>query len=155
MSIYASGRSVPEQTADMGDTSFTTKVVYGNSSSLMIATRPAGYHSRPHVHECEQLNLLQSGELWVFVEDDAFHLAAGDFLRVPAGQIHWSWNKSRAECTLIEVHSPGLHADPLVERFAVGLHGTDEIPAFLGSPANEFLPDDAAFDQSVAERKAG
>jgi mannose-6-phosphate isomerase-like protein (cupin superfamily) len=154
VSIFASSAAVTEHTADMGNTSFTTKVVYGNSASLMIAARPAGYHSRPHYHDCEQLNWLQSGELWVFIEDRAFHLKVGDFLRIPAGERHWSWNKSNAACTLIEVHSPGLHADPLVESFAVGLHDEGETPNFLGSPVNTFLPDDSTFDQSIAEGKA-
>ncbi len=42
LSIFASADSVTEQTADMGTTAFTTKAVYGNASSLMIATRPGG-----------------------------------------------------------------------------------------------------------------
>jgi mannose-6-phosphate isomerase-like protein (cupin superfamily) len=138
----------------MGNTSFTTKAVYGNSSSLMIATRPVGYHSRPHVHDCEQLNWLQAGELWVFVNDRAFQLKTGDFLRVPAGEPHWSWNKSAEPCTLIEVHTPGLQDDPLITSYAVGLFDPGETPRFLGSPVNEFLPDDSPFDPSVAESQA-
>jgi mannose-6-phosphate isomerase-like protein (cupin superfamily) len=136
----------------MGNTSFTTKAVFGNSSSLLVATRPAGYHSRPHHHDCEQLNWLRDGELWVFVADRAFHLEAGDFLRIPVGAVHWSWNRSGAPCTLLEVHTPGLQDDPLIKRFAVGLHDAHETPELLGSPVNEFLPEDAAFDMSIAER---
>jgi mannose-6-phosphate isomerase-like protein (cupin superfamily) len=154
VSIHASADSVQEQTADMGSTSFTTKVVYGNSASLMVATRPADYHSAPHYHDCEQLNWLQNGELWVFVDEAAYHLRAGDFIRIPAGQVHWSWNKGDAPCTLIEVHSPGLHADPLVKKFAVSLHRDGEVPDFLGSPVNTFLPENDSFDPSVAEQKA-
>jgi mannose-6-phosphate isomerase-like protein (cupin superfamily) len=154
VSIHVRGDSVPEEIADMGNTSFTTKAVFGSSSSLMIATRPAGYHSRPHRHDCEQLNWLRDGELWVFVEDRAFHLEAGDFIRIPAGEIHWSWNKSMEPCTLIEVHTPGLQDDPLIKPFAVGLHDPEETPEFLGSPVNEFLPEESNFDSSVAERRA-
>ncbi|MFI1568989.1 cupin domain-containing protein [Streptomyces sp. NPDC020490] len=153
MSLHASGDSVPRQTADMGTTSFTTQVVYGNSSSLMIATRPGGYHSLPHIHDCEQLNWLQSGDLWVFIEDRTFHLKAGDFLRIPASARHWSWNRSDEPCTLVEVHTPGLHADPLVESYAIGLHDDGETPEFLGSPINSFLPPESDFDPSVAESK--
>jgi quercetin dioxygenase-like cupin family protein len=155
MSIYASGDSVMERAADMGTTSFTTKAVYGNASSLMVATRPAGYHSQPHFHDCEQLNLLRDGQLWVFIEDQAIHLDAGDFLRIPAGKVHWSWNQSDQPCVLFEVHTPGLHADPLISSFAVGLHDPDEDPDFLGSPVNRFLPEGSSFDPSVAERQAG
>lgn len=154
MSIYASGDSVTEQIVDMGTTTFSTKAVYGNSSSLMVATRPAGYHSRPHLHDCEQLNLLPVGALWVFIEDRAIHMKAGDFLRIPAGRIHWSWNKSTEPCILFEVHTPGLQADPLISGFAIGLHDPDESPDFLGSPINQFLPEGSTFDPSVAERHA-
>jgi mannose-6-phosphate isomerase-like protein (cupin superfamily) len=155
MSIYASGDSVPEESADMGNTSFTTKAVYGNSSSMMIATRPAGYHSRPHRHDCEQLNWLQAGELWVFIADRAWHLKAGDFLRIPAGALHWSWNKTGAPCTLVEVHTPGLQDDPLIMARAVGLYDAQETPEFLGSPVTEFLPPGSMFDPSIAEKHAG
>lgn len=154
MSIHASGESVREQVADMGSASFRTKAVYGNASSLMIATRPAGYHSTPHTHDCEQLNWLQSGELWVFVEDRAFHMAAGDFLRIPAGEVHWSWNKGAGPCTLVEVHTPGMQHDALISGYAVGLFADGEAPQFLGSPVTEFLPEDSTFDPAVAEKLA-
>lgn len=154
VSIFASADSVTEQTADMGTTAFTTKAVYGNASSLMIATRPGEYHSLPHLHDCEQLNWLQCGELWVFVENRAIHMRAGDFLRIPAGERHWSWNKTTAPCTLVEVHTPGLHADPLISDYAVGLHEQDEIPHFLGSPVSQFLSADSDFDPAVAESGA-
>lgn len=154
MSIYASGDSVREEVADMGNTSFMTKAVYGNSSSLMIATRPAGYHSVPHSHDCEQLNWLQVGELWVFIVDRAVHLTAGDFLRIPAGDLHWSWNKAESPCTLLEVHTPGLQDDPLIKDYAVGLHEAGETPDFLGSPVSEFLPEGSGFDPATAEKCA-
>lgn len=154
MSIHAPGESVREEIADMGSASFRTKAVYGNASSLMIATRPSGYHSVPHTHDCEQLNWLQSGELWVFVEDRAFHMSAGDFLRIPAGEIHWSWNKSGEPCTLVEVHTPGMQHDGLISGYAVGLYDDGEQPEFLGSPVTEFLAADSTFDPAVAEKLA-
>ncbi|MFC4950684.1 cupin domain-containing protein [Pseudonocardia sp. GCM10023141] len=153
MSLHAAAGSVPDEVADMGGTSFRTRAVFGNSSSLMIATRPDGYHSTPHTHDCEQLNWMQDGELWVFVVDRAFHLRTGDFLRIPAGALHWSWNRSGAPCTLVEVHTPGLQHDPLISGYAVGLHDEGEVPEFLGSPVSEF-PDDPAFDVAVAEKAA-
>jgi mannose-6-phosphate isomerase-like protein (cupin superfamily) len=155
MSLHAAAATVREDVADMGNTAFTTKAVYGNASSMMIATRPAGYHSRPHLHDCEQLNWLQSGQLWVMIEDRAVLLHAGDFLRIPAGARHWSWNRFDEPCVLVEVHTPGLHDDPLVSSFAVGLFDDGEAPDFLGSPANEFLPEDSDFDPRVAERQVG
>lgn len=154
MSIHALSESVREEIADMGSASFRTKAVYGNASSLMIATRPSGYHSVPHTHDCEQLNWLQSGELWVFVEDRAFHMTTGDFLRIPAGALHWSWNKGGGPCTLVEVHTPGMQHDALIAGFAVGLHDDGEQPDFLGSPVTEFLPEGSSFDPAVAEKLA-
>jgi mannose-6-phosphate isomerase-like protein (cupin superfamily) len=154
MSIHASAASVREDVADMGSASFRTKAVYGNSSSLMIATRPGGYHSVPHTHDCEQLNWLQSGRLWVFVEDRAFLMETGDFLRIPAGAVHWSWNKGTAACTLVEVHTAGMQHDALISGFAVGLFDEGEPQEFLGSPVTEFLPEDSTFDPSVAEKQA-
>ena len=85
-----------------------TRQVLGRQSSLMIASRSGGYHSLPHSHQCEQLNYVQAGEIWVFVEDTAYRLRAGDFLRIPAGAVHWAWNRDQQDCELIEVHSPGL-----------------------------------------------
>ncbi len=155
MSIHASGESVREEIADMGTASFTTKAVFGNASSLMIATRPAGYHSEPHRHDCEQLNWLQSGELWVFVVDRAIRMGVGDFLRIPADELHWSWNRSDGPCTLVEVHTPGLQDDPLIKSFAVGLFEPSEPRAHRGSPVSEFLGAGSTFDPTVAESKAG
>ncbi|XVQ87773.1 cupin domain-containing protein [Microbispora siamensis] len=154
MAVHVSGDDVYEEIADIGDTSFRTKAVYGNSASFMIATRPPGYHSKPHRHACEQLNWLQAGEVWVFVEDRAFHMRAGDFLRIPAGALHWGWNKSEAPCTIIEVHSPGLQNDPTIKNFAVGLFDEDEVPAPLDGPVNEFLAENSSFDHQAVERLA-
>jgi quercetin dioxygenase-like cupin family protein len=153
-SIHAPAESVPEDVADMGSASFRTRAVFGSNSSLMIATRPPGYHSEPHTHDCEQLNWLQSGQLWVFVVDRAFHLRTGDFLRIPPNAPHWSWNKFDEPCTLVEVHTPGMQHDALISGFAVGLHDEGEPVEFLGSPVTEFLPDGSAFDPSTAEKQA-
>jgi mannose-6-phosphate isomerase-like protein (cupin superfamily) len=154
MSLHVSASDVPEEQARVADMTLTTTAVYGNEASLMIATRPPGYHSRPHTHECEQLNWLQAGEVWVFIEDRAFHLKAGDFLRVPSGAVHWAWNKSQAPCTMVEVHAPGMQHDPTVAGFAVGLFGAQEVPAPTGSPSNRFLPEDSGFDPRIAEKQA-
>lgn len=153
MSIHALAESVPEDVVDMGNTQFFTKAVYGNASSMLIATRPAGYHSRPHRHDCEQLNWLMSGEAWVFIEDQAYLVKAGDFLRIPSGVIHWSWNRSDKPCTVVEVHTPGLHDDTIIKSFAVGLFDADETPDFTGSPMNIFLDENSSFDSSIAESK--
>lgn len=151
MPIHVPSNEVPVEDARLEDGSqFTTLTVYGNESSLMIATRPAGYHSSPHTHDCEQLNWLQSGEMWIFVEQEAYLMRSGDFLRVPAGAVHWAWNRSESSCTLIEVHAPGIQHDSSVAGFAVGLFGDGEDPRPTGRPINRPAP---GFDQAAAERR--
>jgi mannose-6-phosphate isomerase-like protein (cupin superfamily) len=149
MALFVAAADVPVHTVDMGTTSFETRLVYGTNGSLMVAWRPSGYHSSPHVHDCEQLNHLQEGELWVFIEQRAFHLRAGDFLRVPPGLVHWSWNRGEGPCTLIEVHCPGLQADPKMSSAAVGLFDAGEPATTTGSPFNDFVE----FDAEPAERQ--
>ena len=153
MSLHAPGGTVRVQTAKFGSSSLSTQAVFGAQASLMVATRPGGYHSTPHFHECEQLNLLQAGEIWVFVEDEAYHLRPGDFMRIPPGAVHWAWNRSAEPCSLIEVHSPGLQDDPTVAEVAVGLlRDGESAPA---GPTNILVPlGEGGFDPSIAEAKS-
>jgi mannose-6-phosphate isomerase-like protein (cupin superfamily) len=139
LAIYRPSTDIPVATFDMQDTAFTTILVYGNSASLMLAERPPGYHSRPHVHDCEQLNLLHSGELHVYCDGEAFLLHPGDALRIPPNAVHWSWNKADVPCVLIEVHSPGIQQDPRTRPFAVGLLGDGEGGEPPGRPVNVFV----------------
>jgi mannose-6-phosphate isomerase-like protein (cupin superfamily) len=110
MALHVPAGQVPALAIPMKVTGgeLRTKQVLGLQSSLMVASRSGGYHSLPHFHDCEQLNYVQAGQIWVFVEDTAYLLRAGDFLRIPAGAVHWAWNRDRDDCELIEVHSPGL-----------------------------------------------
>jgi len=109
--LYAQADQVPDTVVQMkvSGGELHTKQVFGRDSSLMIASRSAGYHSLPHYHDCEQINYMQAGEIWVFVDETVYPLRAGDFLRIPAGAVHWAWNRSNSKCELIEVHSPGLN----------------------------------------------
>jgi quercetin dioxygenase-like cupin family protein len=106
--------------------SMATKMVYGNDCNLMVATRGPGYHSNPHRHDCEQLNYVVDGEVWVFVDDEAFLMKKGDFSRIPRNALHWAWNKSEADVTLVEAHAPAC--DPLVRQNALGLYKEGEKP---------------------------
>ena len=123
-----------------------TQQVAGKSASLMLAERSAGYHSKPHIHNCEQLNYLVGGELWVFLEEHAFHLHPGDFLRIPAGVVHWAWNRGSEACLLVEVHAPPL--DILPRDQVVLLLAEGEDPTEIGWVGNAFV----AYDESRAER---
>lgn len=151
MGLFVAADEVPIHSVDMQGSVFQTRFVYGTQGSLMIATRPGGYHSRPHRHDCEQLNYLQDGVLWVFVEQGAYELGPGDFLRVPPSAVHWSWNKSESPSTLIQVHCPGLQDDPLIQPAAVPLFEDDEPPTVSGSPRNEFIDYDARPAERLSE----
>jgi quercetin dioxygenase-like cupin family protein len=148
MGLFAPAAEVPIHTVDMQGSVFETRFVYGTQGSLMVATRPPGYHSRPHSHPCEQLNYLQDGALWIFVERRAYRLGPGDFLRIPPVVVHWSWNKSDSTCTLIEMHCPGLQDDPMMQSAAVPLFEDGEPATVTGSPRNEFID----YDPKPAER---
>lgn len=86
----------------------SSKCVHGLQHSLMIATRQGGYHSRPHVHDCEQINFLVKGEMWGFMSDYGYHRFSGDFNVVPRNMPHWAWLPTDDETVLLEVHSPVL-----------------------------------------------
>jgi quercetin dioxygenase-like cupin family protein len=45
----------------------------------MVATRPPGYHTKPHMHVSEQINHVLEGEIWFFVEDKGYLCKKGDF----------------------------------------------------------------------------
>jgi quercetin dioxygenase-like cupin family protein len=104
----------------------STKMVFGNDCNLMVAVRAPGYHSNPHRHDCEQINYVLEGEVWVFLENDAFLMKKGDFSRIPRNALHWAWNRGTTDCTLIECHAPAC--DPLVRQNAVGLYADGETP---------------------------
>jgi quercetin dioxygenase-like cupin family protein len=152
MGLHIVSSAADEGRAVVGDQSFSTQAVHGARSSLMVATRPPGYHSNPHIHDCEQLNLLTAGEVWIFVEDQAYHVQQGDFIRIPANAVHWAWNKSSEPCSLIEVHAPGLQNDPSISSLSVGLFAPDESYDDFDGPVTTFLPPDRDFDQAAVER---
>jgi mannose-6-phosphate isomerase-like protein (cupin superfamily) len=128
MPLHAKGADVKEgeNVLQIRGGSMSTKMIYGNDCNLMVATRGAGYHSNPHRHDCEQLNYVMAGEVWVFVDDDAFLMKAGDFSRIPRNALHWAWNRGTEDCVLLEVHAPAC--DPLVRKNALGLYAEGEKP---------------------------
>lgn len=115
MGLYVRGADVPEGHVAMrvtGDGSLSTKQIVGKHSSLMVARRSPGYHSKPHCHDSEQLNYVLKGEIYIFTEHKAYHLQQGDFLRIPPNVIHWAWNRSNKDCELLESHAPPLDILP-------------------------------------------
>lgn len=142
MSLKAARERVPRRVVTLeAGTSFTTTFASGRHVNLMIATRPPGYHSRPHAHDAEQLNYVQDGEVWFFVKTKGYHLRAGDFFRVPRGAVHWMWNRTERPLVLIEVHAPSMVQDPLFASFAVRLFDAGEDGAIEGSAINAMVED--------------
>lgn len=132
----------------------TVKKVYGKECNIMVAERQPGYHTRPHLHDCEQINYVVQGEIWFFVEDKAYFCQAGDFQRIPRNKIHWAWNKSDQPALVIEAHSPpllpGMTQSGPAPTGAAGLFDDDESPDVPNAADNIFVD----YDQGPAEAKA-
>jgi quercetin dioxygenase-like cupin family protein len=134
--------------ADQGQGSMVVKQAYGNESSLMVATRPPGYHTKPHKHISEQINHVLDGEIWFFVGDQGYLCKKGDFHRIPANTVHWAWNRSQADAVVVESHSPPLVGGEIMKS-AAGLFDDGEKPNLRGPGENLFVP----YDQEAVERK--
>jgi gentisate 1,2-dioxygenase len=109
----------------------------------MIATRAPGYHTTPYIHESEQINFVQEGEIWFFVEDKGFQCRKGDFQRIPGNKVHWAWNRSESDVIVIEAHAPGLVGEKAAQG-AVSLFDDREKPALRNPGINKFVPYDSA-----------
>jgi len=67
MPLHVKSENVTERkgirTGSEGEGSMISRKGYGNECSLMIAARAPGYHTRPHVHESEQINYVLEREI--------------------------------------------------------------------------------------------
>ena len=111
MALLARGKDVDEgkNVLQIRGGAMSTKMVYGNDCNMMVAVRAPGYHSNPHTHDCEQINYVLEGEVWVFVDNDAFLMKTGDFSRIPRNAVHWAWNRCDKPVTLVEcTHRPAI-----------------------------------------------
>lgn len=145
--------------------------VYGNSHSLMYAERQEGYHSTPHSHDAEQMNLCIEGKIWIFYDDgtkidgvdrQAVLMEPGDFSRVPASTVHWALVEE-GPCKLIESHAPPYIGDERVagpeRENVVGLYDDAEEPAPEGASWNiratekHAVNEEALMDAYRAERE--
>ena len=146
MPLHVKSADVPErkrvQSGATGTGSMVVRKAYGNECSLMIATRAPGYHTKPHMHESEQINYIIEGEIWFFVEDQGFHCKKGDFQRIPANKTHWAWNRSDKDAVVAEAHAPGLIGGRAGEM-AVPLFDEGESPQVRGPGENKFVPYDS------------
>ena len=126
------------------------QIAYGRESSIMVATRQPQYHSKPHLHDAEQLNYVLEGELYVFVGEGGFLAKKGDVFRIPRNVIHWSWVQGTTPCVLLETHTPPLIGDAGVTDTARALIGSDESRQGLTAVASQWPKD---FDPAAVERK--
>lgn len=121
-----------------------TKMVFGNTMSMMYAERPEDYHSRPHVHDSEQFNYLIEGKLWIFIEDEAFLMEPGDLSRIPEMKVHWS-KVEDGPCAMVESHSPPYIGDPDLagenQSKVVGLFSDSEDPIPIDVSENIWAAD--------------
>ena len=104
------------------------KRVYGTEAAFAISLRKSGYHSYPHIHDFEQLNYIQEGEMWFFILDKPYLVKKGDFLRIPRNAIHWSWVKTAEPCLCYEVFCPPPARRADRANDAVGLFDEGEDP---------------------------
>ena len=143
MALRVKAENVPVKkvvlSADQGQGSMVVKQAYGNESSLMMATRPPGYHTKPHMHVSEQINHVLDGEIWFFVEDQGYLCKKGDFHRIPANKVHWAWNRSQSDAVVVESHSPPLVGGEIIKG-AAGLFDDGETPNLRGPGRESVCP---------------
>ena len=148
-------RAMPSS-AVSADMVLATQRVYGTETSIMFAERGPGYHTRPHRHDCEQMNYIVSGEIWFFVEDQGYRCRAGDIMRIPRNKVHWAYNCGGENAVVIESHCPPLIGNNAeARRTAVPLLGADETPESVRYVVNEVVPLDPAWVAEVEARAIG
>ena len=81
--------------AAVGKSVLRAQKVHGTDTSIMFAERASGYHTSPHMHDCEQMNYIVSGEIYFFVDGRGYRCKAGDVMRIPRNKMHWAWNRGK------------------------------------------------------------
>jgi len=114
-----------EMQAGQGGTLYA-QMAFGADTSIMIAERATGYHSKPHYHDAEQMNYVVSGSIWFFIEDQGYKATQGDIVRIPRNAVHWAWVREPGGCVLFEAHTPPLIGDEKMAKAAVSLLGPGE-----------------------------
>src|ERR1700675_5076484 len=127
--------------AAVGRSMLRSQKVYGTETSIMFAERGSGYHTRPHMHDCEQMNYIVSGNIYFFVDGRGYQCGPGDVMRIPRNKVHWAWNRGAETAVVFESHSP-----PLRDRGgdAVALLGPDDDAAKIQHMSNMLVKMDQA-----------
>jgi quercetin dioxygenase-like cupin family protein len=135
--------------AAVGKSVLRAQKVHGVETSIMFAERAPGYHTSPHVHDCEQMNYIVSGEIFFFVDGYGYRCGAGDVMRIPRNKVHWAWNRGSETAVVLESHSPPLR-DRGGDAFA--LLGPDDDPARIQQMSNILVKMDQAEIDAIEER---
>jgi quercetin dioxygenase-like cupin family protein len=106
--------------------SLRAQMVFGSDTSIMIAERETGYHSKPHYHDAEQMNYVMDGSIWFFIGEEGFLAVKGDIVRIPPNAVHWAWVREPGNCVLFESHTPPLIGDDKMDKGAVSMLGPNE-----------------------------
>lgn len=127
----------------VAELTFTKRKVFGRGATLMMTTRSGVYHSKPHIHAAEQINLVSRGEIRGFrvgpdgKNGDAVIGETGDVTRTPIMAPHWAWGLG-GECDMIEFHVPGVRVYHSVSLIS----GNDRFESEHGAVRNIFLDPD-------------
>jgi quercetin dioxygenase-like cupin family protein len=114
----------------------TAQMVFGTDTSIMLAERETGYHSKPHYHDAEQMNYVMDGSIWFFIGDHGFRAVKGDIVRIPRNAVHWAWVREPGNCVLFESHTPPLIGDEKMRTGAFSLLGPDEDRSTISAREN-------------------
>src|SRR5579872_7373588 len=94
--------------AAVGNSVIRAQKVHGTDTSIMFAERASGYHTSPHMHDCDQINYIVSGEMYFFVDGRGYRCRVGDVMRIPRNKVHWAWNRGKETAVIFESHAPPL-----------------------------------------------
>ena len=138
--------------AAVGRSVLRTQKVYGTETSIMFAERAAGYHTSPHMHDCEQMNYIVSGEMFFFVDGRGYRCKAGDVMRIPRNKVHWAWNRGSETAVVFESHSPPLTGTIHGRGHAVALVGPDDDESAIQHKPNILVKMDQAEIDAIEAR---
>jgi mannose-6-phosphate isomerase-like protein (cupin superfamily) len=138
--------------AAVGRSMLRSQKVYGVETSIMFVERGPGYHTSPHMHDCEQMNYIVSGEIFFFVDGRGYRCKAGDVMRIPRNKVHWAWNRGTEKAVVFESHSPPLTGTIHGRGDAVALHGPEDDDSKIQHMANIMVKMDQAEIDAIEAR---
>jgi len=99
-----------------GAVSRTRQTIIGDGDSdyyrCGVVNFCAGATTGWHVHDCDQILVVTSGEGWVATANEQRKITAGDVVHIKAGERHWHGakaDKGMSHITVTSVGSRSLH----------------------------------------------